>query len=130
VRGIEQFEGRSTLRGWLLRILVNRALSTGQRERRSVAVADVESAARDPRFDASGGWITPPSHWADDVEERLSAQALRGLLDDALAALPPRQLAVVTLRDIEELDAVEGGEVLGLSEANQRAAPPRPWASA
>jgi len=115
LRGIDRFGGRSSLRTWLLAILVNRARSAGERERRSVPVGDVE-----PRFDVAGAWITPPAHWAEDVEERVSAAALRDLLQGALAELPPRQLAVVTLRDIEGLGSGEVCEVLAISEGNQR----------
>jgi RNA polymerase sigma-70 factor (ECF subfamily) len=115
VRGIERFGGRSSLRTWLLAILVNRARSAGVREGRSVAVADVE-----PRFDGAGAWITPPAHWAEDVEDRVSAAALGDLLRTALAELPPRQLAVVTLRDIDGLRSDEVCEVLSISEGNQR----------
>jgi RNA polymerase sigma-70 factor (ECF subfamily) len=115
VRGIERFAGRSALRTWLLAILVNRARSAGERERRSVAVGDDA-----PRFDRGGAWISPPAHWAEDVEERVSAAALGELLQASLAELPPRQLAVVTLRDIEGLRSDEVCEVLSISEGNQR----------
>ena len=120
VRGIDRFEGRSSLRTWLLRILVNRARSVGVRERRSVAVADVEPAVDPARFDGAGAWRLPPAHWVEDVEERVSAAQLGGALRVALAQLPPRQLAVVALRDIEGLDSGEVCEMLEISEANQR----------
>jgi len=120
VRGIDRFEGRSSLRTWLLRILVNRARSVGVRERRSVAVADVEPAVDPARFDGAGAWRLPPAHWVEDVEERVSAAQLGGALRAALAQLPPRQLAVVALRDIEGLDSGEVCEMLEISEANQR----------
>jgi RNA polymerase sigma-70 factor (ECF subfamily) len=120
LRGIDRFDGRASLRTWLLAILVNRARSSGEREGRSVAVGDVEAPTGGPRFNASGAWVTPPTHWAEEVEERLSAAALAGPLREALAQLPARQLAVVTLRDIEGLRSDEVCDVLSLSEANQR----------
>jgi RNA polymerase sigma-70 factor (ECF subfamily) len=120
VRGIDRFAGRSSLRTWLLRILVNRARNAGTHERRSVAVGEVDPAVDPARFDAAGAWAAPPGHWAEDVEERVSASQLGGFLREALAELPVRQLAVVTLRDIEGLRSDEVCEVLEISEGNQR----------
>jgi RNA polymerase sigma-70 factor, ECF subfamily len=120
VRGIDRFAGRSSLRTWLLRILVNRARSTGTSERRSVAVGDVEPAVDPARFDAAGAWAAPPGHWVEDVDDRVSASQLGDVLREALAELPVRQLAVVTLRDIEGLRSDEVCEVLEISEGNQR----------
>ena len=60
LRGLEGFEGRSSLKTWLFRILVNRARTTGTREQRSVPVADPEPVVDPSRFDASGGWADPP----------------------------------------------------------------------
>jgi RNA polymerase sigma-70 factor (ECF subfamily) len=120
VRGIDRFAGRSSLQTWLLSILVNRARSAGTRERRSVAVADLGPAVDPARFSAAGAWIAPPAHWTEDVEERVSAEQLGDFIRDALAQLPPRQLAVVTLRDVDGLDAEEVCEVRAISEGNQR----------
>src|SRR5260370_1525796 len=60
LRGLENFEGRSSLKTWLFRILVNRARTTGSREQRSVPVADPEPAVDPSRFDGGGGWADPP----------------------------------------------------------------------
>jgi len=61
LRGLDGFEGRSSLKTWLFRILVNQARATGTREHRSVPVADPEPAVDPARFDAAGGWADPPS---------------------------------------------------------------------
>jgi RNA polymerase sigma-70 factor (ECF subfamily) len=121
LRGIERFEGRSSLRTWLLAILFNRARSAGSREARSVAASDRAVAAVDAsRFDASGAWRSPPEHWVDDVEERVGAAALRNEILAALADMPPRQRAVVMLRDVDGLRGGEVCEVLALTPANER----------
>jgi RNA polymerase sigma-70 factor, ECF subfamily len=60
LRGISGFEGRSSFRTWLFRILVNRARSAGVRERRTVAVGDTGAAVAASQFDASGAWLSPP----------------------------------------------------------------------
>jgi RNA polymerase sigma-70 factor, ECF subfamily len=126
LRGIDRFEGRSSLRTWLLAILVNRARSAGAREARTVAIGNLEAdlpavpAVDHSRFDGSGAWSTPPQHWVEDVENRLDAAELRGALLAGLAALPDRQRAVVMLRDVDGLDSNEVCEVLSLTTANER----------
>jgi len=120
LRGIDRFEGRSSLRTWLLTILVNRARSTGTREARTVSSDQVEAAVDAGRFDAGGAWATPPEHWVDDLEERLGAAALRDQILAALAEMPERQRAVVMLRDVDGLDSNEVCEVLALTAANER----------
>jgi RNA polymerase sigma-70 factor (ECF subfamily) len=120
LRGIDGFAGRSTFRTWLLRILVNRATSTGMRERRSVAVGDAGPVVDRARFDASGAWMSPPQHWVEDAEDRLLAQGLAEEIGAALEGLPARQREVVMLRDVDGLSGQEVCAVLEITEANQR----------
>jgi RNA polymerase sigma-70 factor (ECF subfamily) len=120
LRGIEDFAGRSTFRTWLMRILVNRARSTGVHENRSVAVGDAGPVVDRARFDATGAWMSPPQHWIEDSDDRMHAQALTGPIQTALGQLPSRQRQVVILRDIDGLTGQEVCEVLEISEANQR----------
>lgn len=123
LRGIDRFEGRSSLRTWLLAILVNRARSAGVREARSIAASDsegFEAAVDASRFDATGTWIAPPEQWVEDVEERIGAEALRGRILQALAQMPARQRAVVLLRDVDGLRSDEVCQVLELTAANER----------
>ena len=120
LRGIDGFAGRSSFRTWLLRILVNRATSTGVRERRSIAVGDAGPVVDRARFDASGAWMSPPQHWVEDSDDRLLAQGLTDQIQAALGGLPPRQREVVMLRDVDGLSSHEVCEVLEISDANQR----------
>lgn len=120
LRGIDGFAGRSSFRTWLMRILVNRARSTGVHEHRSVAVGDVGPVVDASRFDASGAWMSPPQHWVEDSDERLLAQALSEPIETALGELPARQREVVLLRDVDGLSGQEVCEVLEISESNQR----------
>lgn len=120
LRGMEDFAGRSTFRTWLMRILVNRARSTGVRENRSVAVGDAGPVVDRARFDSSGAWMSPPEHWVEDSDDRMQAQALTDPLQHALGELPSRQREVVILRDVDGLTGQEVCEVLEISEANQR----------
>jgi RNA polymerase sigma-70 factor (ECF subfamily) len=121
LRGIDQFEGRSSLKTWLFRILVNRARTAGVRERRHTPV-DVGALPAVPpeRFDAGGGWVDPPVPWADEVDARLDAAKVAELIAGHLDQLPDTQRQVLLLRDFEGLPSPEVCELLGLTEANQR----------
>ncbi len=122
IRGIERFEGRSSLKTWLFRIVVNRARTAGVRERREISTdrADSEPAVPPERFNAAGGWSSPPSPWTDDAEERIVARDMAKKVSRHLALLPDRQRQVVVMRDFEGLPAPDVCALLGISEANQR----------
>ena len=119
VRGLDRFEGRSSVKTWLLRILANRARTTGVREHRTIPVDPTGSVAAD-RFDAGGGWRTPPVAFETAVDDRIAGERLVGLARDAIARLPEVQQAVVTLRDVEGLSTAEVAELLDLTPANVR----------
>jgi RNA polymerase sigma-70 factor, ECF subfamily len=121
LKGIGGFEGRSSLKTWIFRILANRARSTGTRERRTVPVDPEGGGAVDRRrFDDGGTWAEPPAHWSDEVDSRLSAGPFLAEVRAAVSRLPESQRAVVTLRDVDGLSSKEVCDVLGISEANQR----------
>jgi len=127
LEGLEGFEGRSSLRTWLFRILANKARTRIARDRRSLpfsslAQRDEEEPAIDPdRFDQTGSWKDPPGIWSEDNPERL-AQGLetRAAIEAAIAGLPEAQRAVITLRDIDGLDADEICNLLAITVTNQR----------
>jgi RNA polymerase sigma-70 factor (ECF subfamily) len=120
LRGLSGFEGRSSVRTWVFRILVNRARTAGTRERRSVAIEDMEPVVDQSRFDLSGGWTSPPEAWIEQIDDRVAAAKMVGRLRLAIEDLPPRQREVVTLRDIEGLSSDDVCGVLEISDANQR----------
>jgi len=128
--GLATFEGRSSLKSWIFRIVTNCAKTRGQRERRSVPISALaqEETSGGPSveperfFDSShprwaGNWSVPPERWA---EERLVSIETIEVVSRAIDELPPVQKQVISLRDVEGLTAEEACELLGLSEANQR----------
>ena len=119
VRGIEGFEGGSSFKTWLFRILVNRARSAGSREPTDPSIETIP-AVDATRFDARGQWADPVEHWTERSEDRLDASAWVPILKSALDELPPRQRQMVMLRDVEGLSCNEACAVLGISEGNQR----------
>jgi RNA polymerase sigma-70 factor (ECF subfamily) len=120
VRGVDRFEGRSSFKTWLFRILVNRARSAGTREPRDLLLTDDSPAVDPSRFDAGGAWARPLESWETDADDRLLAATWSGRLRDALGELPPRQREIVILRDVEGMDSGDVCDVLGISEGNQR----------
>jgi RNA polymerase sigma-70 factor (ECF subfamily) len=120
VRGLRNFEGRSSIKTWLLKIAVNRARSTGTRESRTLPLSSSEAAVDPDRFDKSGHWITPPEYFIEDSEDRVIAGLLSERIRSSLDDLPEGQRQVVTLRDVEGLDSKEVCHLLEISEVNQR----------
>ena len=119
VKGIERFEGRSTFKTWMFRILVNRARSAGSREQRH-APLEPHHAVDPIRFDAGGHWADPVERWTEDSDDRLEAATWGPILQSSLEDLPPRQRQVVVLRDMEGLTSDEVCSVLDISSGNQR----------
>ncbi len=126
LKGLDRFERRSSVKTWLFRILVNRAMTRGQREARVLPFSSVADSAEDAgatvsaeRFARDGAWATPPRPF-ELPEARAELLELRGQLRDALAALPTRQRLVVTLHDVEGLPTEEVAEVLELTANNVR----------
>ena len=121
VRGIERFEGRSSVKTWLFRILVNRARTAGASESRTWPVDTSDEAVVPPeRFDRSGAWATPPVPWTDEADERLSAKVLARRIGHLLPSLPDAQRQVFLLRDVEGCGTSDVCALLGVSEGNQR----------
>ena len=116
-RGVDRFEGRSSLATWLFHILLNRARSAAGREHR--AGRPDEDVVKD-RFDKSGAWASPPEPWADRVDDRLLADHLASRVQQFLPLLPDLQRQVVVLHDLEGLAAGDVADLVGVSGANQR----------
>jgi RNA polymerase sigma-70 factor (ECF subfamily) len=129
LRGLDRFEGRSSLKTWIFRILVNRAKSRGVSERRDVAFSVLcgdEGASVDPeRFvgdgrPGAGHWATVPHPFGDLTPDGVLSAELRSRIEAAIDALAPRQRQIITLRDVEGWSSAEVCAALGLTEANQR----------
>jgi len=119
------FEARSSLRTWISRICANTAKTQAARDARTTplsALEDPSESAVDPgRFTATGAWGDPPRVWgADTPESILERREAVACIERTLEELPPAQRAVLTLRDVQGLEADEVCNILELSESNQR----------
>jgi RNA polymerase sigma-70 factor (ECF subfamily) len=128
INGLDRFEGRSSLKTWILSILVNQAKTRGTREARTVPFASLAPEDHHPAVDPerfrgpheqyTGGWRAFPANWnaASIVEDRETIRvAMR-----AIAELPLTQQTVIRMRDVEGYSAEEVCATLDVSEANQR----------
>ncbi len=130
LRGLDRFEGRSSLKTWIIRIVVNTAKTRGVREARSVPFSSLapegEEAAVEPeRFRDSndgfpGHWRAYPSDWQALPDERLLGRETIDVVLRAIELLPDAQRTVITLRDIQGCSAEEVCEALDVSAGNQR----------
>ena len=127
VKGVDKFEGRSSLRTWLFAVMANIAKARGVRERRD---KEALIAAMGPTVDPSrfhgpdgpraGSWKEPPVAFPDSPEGSVLGRELRAVAQRELDKLPARQRAVVTLRDLIGVDSAEVCELLDITPVNQR----------
>ncbi len=129
IKGIHRFEGRSSFKTWLFRILVNQARTRGLRESRSTPVStqrddDEPSVAANRFHDAegrpTGHWSSAPTDWGLLPEAVVVSDETNSRILRAIENLPERQREVITLHDVEGLSSAEVSEMLDLSEGNQR----------
>ena len=124
IRGLAGFEGRSSLRTWIFRILVNQARTRGVRDARSLPFSALEQddapAVEPAAFAADGRWTSAPPRLDGDPETGLLSAELRGHLLRVVDMLSSDQRAVITLRDLIGMPAAEVCDLLELSDANQR----------
>jgi RNA polymerase sigma-70 factor, ECF subfamily len=130
LKGIDNFEGRSSLRTWLFAVMINIAKRRGLRERRDAdaAIAAFTGGTVDPaRFRTAddaypGHWKQgeEPSPFPDTPEGSVLGNELIDVARRELDRLPERQRIVVTLRDMLGFDSSEVCELLDVSLANQR----------
>jgi len=130
VKGLDAFEGRSSLRTWMYRIVANIARTRGRREGRSIPFSALSGDDDEPAVDADwfrattdqfpGGWRSFPDNWRGIPAERLLAEETLETIGRAIEALPPLQGEVIRMRDVLGWTSGEVRNALDLSETNQR----------
>jgi RNA polymerase sigma-70 factor (ECF subfamily) len=134
IRGMDKFEGRSSVKTWVYRILMNIARTRGARESRTVPFSAAPTALSEgsgPAFDPErflpqnhdewpGHWASVPQPWENQPEDRLLARETMELVKVCIANLPAAQREVTVLRDVDGLSAAETCDLLGITDASQR----------
>jgi len=133
LEGVDRFEGRSSLKTWIFRILTNKAKTRGVRESRHVSFSPLAASEENPeepavdptRFQTTGHWagywVSYPQPWDENTPEKLLlSQEGTTFLEQAIEALPPKLRQIIVMRDVEGLSSEEACNILGISETNQR----------
>lgn len=130
LKGLDRFEGRSSLKTWVLKILVNTAMTRGGREARSVPFSSLAPAGEEPAVEPerfrppgeafAGHWAGYPGDWTSLPAERLEGRETIGVVKAAVEELPETQRMVITMRDIAGCTAEEVCDTLDVSIGNQR----------
>lgn len=129
INGLDGFEGRSSLKTWIYRILINLAQKRFAKDKRSIPLSTSSPSSAGPVVAAerlmhptlgSNYWTSVPPAWDADPEGRFLASEMRSVVSAAIEALPGAPREVITLRDVEGWSADEVCEVLGISAVNQR----------
>jgi RNA polymerase sigma-70 factor, ECF subfamily len=130
LNALDRFEGRSSLKTWVFRILVNTAKTRAQREGRVLPFAALQDPGRIPEAAVGPDRFRPeddaryPGHWSSPPtelpEDRLLAAETREQIAAAIAALPATQASVITLRDVHGWSSDEVCNALDITEVNQR----------
>jgi RNA polymerase sigma-70 factor (ECF subfamily) len=127
LRGIDRFEGRSSLKTWIFRILSNRAKTRAEREGRTIPISALGGDGDEPAVDpdrffgpdgpAPFGWAAPPRDWP---QKRVLDREALAVIEAAIEKLPETQQTVIRLRDVEGWSPQEVAEALEISDGNQR----------
>jgi RNA polymerase sigma-70 factor, ECF subfamily len=125
LNGSARFEGRSSLKTWIFRILANKAKTRAVKEGRTIPFSALEPARpavdpgrfRGPEDRFPGHWTVHPSSLP---EERLLESETLALVESEIGKLPPAQALVITMRDVEGFDSEDVCNALDVSETNQR----------
>ena len=124
VRNLAGFEGRSSLKTWLLTITANAAKNRYKQNRREVLLDNLPSphgTIGDDRFSSDGHWLLAPLAWHQDSPEALLTEdELRECLERTLISLPQLQSSVLVLRERQGLELEEICNLLELSLSNVR----------
>lgn len=124
IRALPSFEGRSSLKTWMLQIVGNLAKSRRRREVRNVAVghiAELETTMSGQDFLPDGHRSTPVSAWRQhSPEQLLESEQLAAVIYQTIDDLPEMQRAVLTLQDMEGVEFGETCKILDVTESNCR----------
>lgn len=123
-KALPSFEGRSSIKTWIMRITINEAKTRLRKESRYIsleAFGEEGSGLRSDRFNAQGGWLHPTNQWHDESPDALLTNEEMGdCIESNMQSMPEMQQSVFTLKDIEGLSFDDICNILDVSASNAR----------
>lgn len=125
IKNLSKFEGRSTLKTWVIRITCNCAKTRLRKESRSIAVGDANdvenSVGAKNNSQENARWTSLPSHDnGASPDELLTSEELKSVIFNAINKLPSIQKSIITLRDMSGLSMKEICKIHDITESNSR----------
>jgi len=121
IKALPKFEGRSSLKTWLIQIVSNGAKSRVRRENRYLSLDEGWEAVAADKFDHTGHRIDNVLLWEQATPEALLAnEQLQVVIEHAFQALPAMQRAAMTMIDMEGFKIEEVCNILDISSSNAR----------
>jgi RNA polymerase sigma-70 factor (ECF subfamily) len=128
---VDTFEGRSSLKTWIYRIMLNKVRTLAGRESKIIPFAAMGNAEGDNTAPipsrllksaslGPGHWTNPPEAWRELPANVIERRELLMMVLAAIKELPPSQREVVELRDVQGWAPQDVCETLGISSVNQR----------
>jgi RNA polymerase sigma-70 factor (ECF subfamily) len=121
LKSIDSFQGKSTLRTWLVGILKRKVIDHYRKNVREVTEADLamwdESDDRD-YFDKSGHWKRPLEDWKESPEQLARNNQFWGVFQECLSELPEAHRRAFTLREVDGMKGEEICDILSITSSN------------
>ncbi len=112
---LSTFEGRSTLRTWLIGILRNKILQYLQRDNGRRPTGLLSSSLLDETFGRAGKWRNDPKSWGQDPQKAAADADLLQVLRNCIAALPVRSAEALRAGEQGGLNGEQLGQLLGVA---------------
>ena len=122
IKSLAKFEGRSSLKSWVMRIVANEAKTRRRKEMRNISLEQMqEDWATDPRFGWGGHWHAKANQWDGDSPDALmQAKELQNCIEKNLAQLPDNQRSVLMMRESGAYSLDEICNILNVTQSNVR----------
>ncbi len=121
IKALPKFEGRSSLKTWLLHIVSNGAKSRVRRENRHSSLDEGWQSVSSDKFDNTGHRYDDLFAWEEATPEAILANdQLQEIIEHSFQQLPAQQRAALTLYDMEGIEMKEICNILDVSASNVR----------
>ncbi len=120
IQAFERFQGRSSIKTWLIAILKRKIVDYYRRSSNRQITDDIDSVANniDQMFNDTGHWKVMPNEWTTNPGAAYEQQEFMDVLYQCLANLPSRLAEIFMLREFEEMSTEAVCEQLSISESN------------